>query len=366
MPDNVRDVWSDDELDAALAALGSDVDTDQRALDHARAELLAAARDDVHVADAPPQQPPQEQQPARRARRGWVAAVAAAAAAVVVSVPVLQFGEEPPVDNPAVQQLNSAADEIATHDEPVGPGQYRYVAIRAWYFQTSQDDNPGHDENPYSYLIELLDEIWMPANPRQEWLLRTGETGSYKWVRGSEAEAKAAGELERFPVDVRRAACGGFYYEEDGSDPCAPGDWEVPNLEFMASLPRDPKELYDDLSRQKDADTGIGMVDYIAHMLNSGSVPADLRAALYRVLGMVPGVRVTQQVASLDGRSGVAFGIADDEVRRDVIIDPGTSEYIGERRVFLKGTDEHPAGTLSESTSVTTAVVDGKGVRPTS
>jgi hypothetical protein len=59
MPDNVQNLWSEDDLDTALATLRSDVDTDRRALARARADLLTAAG-----AAEPPAGPP----PARGGR----------------------------------------------------------------------------------------------------------------------------------------------------------------------------------------------------------------------------------------------------------------------------------------------------------
>ena len=84
----------------------------------------------------------------------------------------------------------------------------------------------------------------------------------------------------------------------------------------------------------------------MADLLRSGLVPADLRAALYRVLGKVPGLEITEQVANLDGKKGTAYGISDDGTRHDVIIDPATGQFIGERQITDEGFEGIPAGTV--------------------
>ncbi|HWM07340.1 MAG TPA: CU044_5270 family protein [Actinophytocola sp.] len=350
MPDNVREMWSDDQLDAALAVLRFEVDTDDERLKRARAELLAAAGPPAHVPRWP--------------RRRWWAA-AAAVAAVVAGVLVAPFGNQQPVASAAARELNSAADKIGTSDERVGPGQYRYVATHAWYLQT----DVVSESKQFSYFEEHLMETWAPADWRQEWLRRDTVTGKRQWVEGSEAEAKAAGMApppRRTSED--RAPCGGFSAELEGLDPCLPGNWDQVTPGFMDTLPRDSRQLYDtlrDYERRNhgDGDLSFRMLSHAAELLHTGLVPADLRAALYRMLGMVPGLRITEKVANLDGREGIAFGVAREDQRLDVIIDPATGQYIGERTVTLTVVGGVPAGTVLEYTSVDVAVVDRQGQR---
>jgi hypothetical protein len=67
MPDeegNVRPVWSEDELDLALATLHADEAPDERAFGRARAELLIAAGG--RVEDGPPPAPAPRRLPADR------------------------------------------------------------------------------------------------------------------------------------------------------------------------------------------------------------------------------------------------------------------------------------------------------------
>ena len=354
MSDDVREMWSEDELDAALAALESEVDTKDEALARSRADLMAAAGAPASI-------------PAHRARRHWAwwSAAAATVLAIVGGLVFLQTGNQP-VASAAARELNSAADKIGGADEPVGAGQYRYVATHAWYLQTGV---PSGDKE-FSYFEEHLIETWVPADWRQEWLQRETVTGKRQWVDGSEAEARTAG-LRPPPrrTSENRARCGGFSAAIEGIDPCTPGSWDQVTVGFMDSLPRDPQQLYDTLRdfearEHGDGDRGYRMLSHAAELLHTGLARADLRAVLYRMLGMVPGLRITENVANLDGRKGIAFGMARGDQRLDVIIDPATGQYIGEREVALKGSDAVPAGTVQEYTSVVVAVVDHQGDKP--
>jgi hypothetical protein len=352
MPEeNVRAMWSEDELDRALAALRTGESPDDQAFHRAKAELLVSA-------GAPaPEEPPA---PSRR-RWGWWAA-AGTMAAVVASLLVVQTvrTDNRVPDTVAVRQLNLAADRINAVDEPLGPGEYRYISTHAWWMSTAYE---------YSYLAENLLETWVPADETQEWLWRRDVTGARKWLAGTEPEAQAANiplEDMGWPEGEWQAPCGDWFAEEEQRKPCSiRGSWQSPNAEFMASLPREPEELYDRL-RDDVGDRGEAhMVIYVADILRSGLVPADLRAALYRVLARVPGLEITEQVANLDGAKGTAYGISQDGIRHEVIIDPATGQFIGERQITEKGFAGIPAGTVIDYTSVTTAVVPGMGVRPT-
>jgi hypothetical protein len=344
MADDVREMWSEDELDAALGALQSEVDTDDERLAGARAELLTAAGTKPAAAHAP-----------RRLRRwtGW-AATAATIVALAVGL-VLGHPGNDPVASAAARELNSAAEKIGGSDQPLGPGQYRYIVEHAWWGSAHQIDSGKF----LTFLEEHEIETWVPADERQEWMRRDSVTGNYKWIDGSDAEAKANGVEVPYasPGEKELARCGIFFSNTPGR-PCPHvGDWQEPNKEFMASLPRDPHALYDRLHKDT-AGSGHGptsaMLVYVSDILRSGLVPADLRAALYRALALAPRLEITEKVANLDGRKGIAFGVTVDHERQEVIIDPATGQFIGEREMETNGT-------VDEYTSMTTTVVDHIG-----
>jgi hypothetical protein len=133
--------------------------------------------------------------------------------------------------------------------------------------------------------------------------------------------------------------------------------------EDLDALPDDPQELLEHIHRVRQgqsASTEEQVMVFITDMLRSGLVPAEQRAVLYQTLMLVPGVDVTAGTAVLDGRTGVAIGRweAQREERQEIIIDPDTGAFIGERFILTADMDTVPAGAVSMSAAVTTTVVD--------
>lgn len=145
------------------------------------------------------------------------------------------------------------------------------------------------------------------------------------------------------------------------------GNWQHPTPEFCAELPRDPQRLYARLDTDSPNRPGyLGVVTYAVDALRSGLVPADVRAALYRALLLVPGMSIDEPASNLDGRRGVALAVDDGRYRREIIIDAGRGQFIGERDTLTR---DEPlrglvTGTVTTSTAVTTATVPTIGTPP--
>lgn len=105
---------------------------------------------------------------------------------------------------------------------------------------------------------------------------------------------------------------------------------------------------------------------YVNDVLRTGLVPAGVRAVLYQALALLPDLTVTQREANLAGRVGVALGVDDPSypTRDDIIVDPTTGRYIGERTVQLRAEDGVRAGMVTEFSAVTTVVAQRLGARP--
>jgi hypothetical protein len=168
-----------------------------------------------------------------------------------------------------------------------------------------------------------------------------------------------------WPEGDTRARCGDFHGSSGGSraGSCAArtGGWQQPTPAFLAGLPRDPAALYarlraDTKGHGRDPDAEV--LVYATDALRTGLVPADVRAALYRAVAHLPGLKIVDHQANLDGRQGVALGMSDGGGgTQQIIFDPATGQFIGER-----STDGH--GRPEEITSVTTSVAAAIGVRP--
>jgi hypothetical protein len=360
MPEeNVHEMWSDDELDSALASFRSDVDTNVRVLRDARSTLLAAAADDNG-----PDVRRSAAAPSRRPR--WVIVAAAAAAVLVVAGVLVAVVARPDRGTGTVTPPTTSSrpqnpvDRIKATDEPLRPGQFRYVHEHQWWAEWS--------ESEYVRKVEHRYEIWVPAQERQVWMERRETTGRSVVLNGSEKQARAEGvDPPERVVETYRAPCGDYFSPTDR--PCEfIASFAHPNQEYMASMSRDPAELLAQL-REMTKGGGKATPDSMAFQLVSGflherNVPADLRMAFYRVLAKLPTIEITENVPNLAGHEGTSFAVPDKNFRHEIIVDPGTGQVIGERRRMARTLNGMKQGSVVADSSLETVVVDGMGVRP--
>ncbi|RKT57869.1 CU044_5270 family protein [Saccharothrix australiensis] len=363
------------ELDDALDSINHAARTAEPSLDDIRARVLAAAATG---------QAPRRSRPTR-----WLLPVSAAAAAALIAGVVVTNGVGRPdagggtaatapgtsASVPAMallsahEVLNNAADAIKTVDPQLAPGQYRYIDEHAWYERGTQFgvpvDAPDQTVKGFSYSKEVRREVWIPQDQSGEWLEKRSWLPGVKWLGGNVPRSEAP-EPTAIDTDTgeRRGKCGNFFPDSGGAKSCGdPTDWNNPA--FYANLPRDPQALVEYLreSTAHRGSTPAVMFHWGVEILRAGLMPADLRASWYRALAQLDGVRVYEAAATLDGRTGTAIGIEDEKERRDLIVDPATGEFIGERTVA--GPKPHYAwvepGTVTSSSSITTKVVDGIG-----
>lgn len=368
--DDVRAMWSDAQLDTALATLRSEVDIDLSRLADDRAKLVGSVGDEVRddaVVD------PIAGTPSRRRLSSWIAAAAAVVLVAAITLATqLVPGEErlTPAGTGAAELLERAAAN--TKDTPIAPGQYRHVAEHEWLPQGAPYQQGS--SRPPTGKRERSTETWIPQDWHADWMLRSKECLNVVSLEGDPLPAEQWGCLpsgEQPHESVR--PCGTFTPEWECGEP---GYWGLPNQLFVDSLPRDPialrERLFDDYADylRRVPEAGIPktrpeqrVLSYAGDLLKSGMAPADLRAALYRMIATVHRFTVTDPRASLDGRRGVAFGFEENGIRRELVIEPSTGEFIGTRQVYLRDGRGVPAGVEFYS-SVSTAVVDEMGQRP--
>lgn len=282
-------------------------------------------------------------------RAGWttlgVVVAGGVAATLVLTNVVGLAGWRGGADPAAADSLGqAAAAAITTSDPVVGPGQFLKITTTAVY---SASGDYG------TYLESENGQMYIPADHDDDWVwVRDPSTVVQTFGPGSEKQA-ASDHTTSVPTELVRAPKGAFYNGR-------PMDFG------LDALPRDPQQLLNYIYRTT-AGAGVSpdgeALVFIADTLRTGVVPADLRAALYRALAGIPGVEITDNQATLDGRTGVAFGRDESNgIRQEIIIDPTTGEVIGERYVVLKDGvyPGVPAGSVGGSTSVSTSVVDSE------
>jgi len=281
---------------------------------------------------------------------GTTALAAGALVATLVFTDVLGLaGWRGGADAAAASALSdAAAATIETSDPVVGPGQYLKVDTEAVFTGGGQNA----DWENFAYLGTQNSQLYIPADYSDEWVLVTEPRTAIKvFGEGHEEEAQETAREGFETEDISRAPYGGF-------DNSKPRDWR------LDALPRDPQQLLNYIYRVT-AGHGVSAdgqaFDFISTTLRTGVVPAELRAALYRAAAGIPGVEITDEAATLNGRTGIAFGREEKNGSLyEIIIDPDTGLLIGERQVQLADSLLVPvfAGEVIGWTAVTTTVVD--------
>ncbi|MFF1609416.1 CU044_5270 family protein [Amycolatopsis sp. NPDC058278] len=385
--DNVHRLWTDEELDEGLILMLPGELANRQPLAEARNTLLNAVRSlegrDTLVADTDPVTEPTRKPGLPAGRRWWLSAAAAAVVVVAVGTTVAITGGDhgdpsaqstssvPAVKFASVQQaLDKAADMIhVTGEAPIPAGKFRYTETRGWYLVASK-------ERQFAFLAEELRQTWQPSDFDSEWLLKIRQTGNKQWLVGNEQTPTTEGQNKN---EIRQSgewrARGGQFPEKAlifagrGA-----GKWSAPTKQQLADLPRDPQQLYDLMLKDPylaNKPRGGGVLAVAATLLKTGVVPADLKEAVYRAVAKIPGLKITAQVANLDGRKGVALGVTppDGTYLYEIIVDCDTGEFIGERTTqFTPGGDAGIEGikadTVTSYSSVRTAITDQAGTVP--
>jgi hypothetical protein len=276
-------------------------------------------------------------------RRAFMLAAAAVLVGGVAATGTMGFPGTAGVESAAAAEVleNAAIKTIQTADPLVTAGQYLKVSTTL----VSTFETYGPDGNMVFAQAKEGMDTYVPGDPNAEWVLarpRTELINAY----GISAEFFTSMQND-FDVDgeVVRAKNAEFY----GADKAGPKD--EPTAQYLASLPRDPKDLLKAIRAhtkgQGQSADGQVLV-FVADLLNSHRVPAELRASLYRAVALVPTIDVVERQATIDGRVGVSVGYLEKSsgVRSELIIDTTTGTLIGERNVVAEADSDFPVGTI--------------------
>lgn len=253
--------------------------------------------------------------PRRTRRWGRLAAVAASVAVLTAGALLIQATTAPAPHASAQDVLRRAAR--AASDPATRPDQY-------WKITGTGTTLSGISEGGVDSLAVLR-----------------GEFTSYVAVDGRRPSwsVRGAFTIDSWPVGPPKpelvALQPARVYTTDLAPAAVPGSWQQPNPAWLATLPRDPgalkARLYADAAGAGHSADEEAYV-YLGDVFRSGIVPADLAAALYQVMQTIPGTVVSDQHATLGGRTGVGITHVGSVDKLELVIDPATGQPIGVRQ----------------------------------
>jgi len=290
----------------------------------------------------------------RRGRRRWSMAVASAALAGVVAACVIAFqgGSVTPALASAV--LQRAAD-VAQRQLVPFPRDDQFYYLRSvssyWRPVSAQWTSRGSTTSP-EVRLRVEQQLWFSAG-------RTGLTRSRVLsMHFASSAARRAWERDgrsSFSTSPQRIAtlgAGRYLF----------GDVELSRAQLLR-VTTNPRALY----RRLYAAGGSAREVFveIGDQLRNRPTPAPQRAALYRALALVPGIKLVGATTDSIGRHGEAVAFTDHGVEDELIFDPKTATMLEERTI---ATAHNPlrftAGTIISSTTYIQRAVTDKIAAP--
>lgn len=278
-------------------------------------------------------------------RFGWqVAGAFGVTLALVGGVSVVLARQEPPATGQNVAApLEESAKVVDTHFPELHPKPGQYVLIKSQTMYTAEVDGEVYLYRTERSLYRSADGnaaglIQIKALPPKPYpgrslppVARNEGTGTVEWL-------EIARQCPGWSSDARR------------------------DYAYLSGLPADPDGMRDFLYRkaaQKD-DPDSAAFDNAGDLVRETYMPKAQREALFTAIAAIPGVERAEGVQDSAGREGVALGRQVGGVLTQLIFDPETFAFLGERGTVVK--DEFygaPAGSLVAHTAqMSVEVVD--------
>ncbi|MDT0157517.1 hypothetical protein Q9R19_07780 [Microbacterium sp. ARD32] len=241
--------------------------------------------------------------PALRARRrmprwaglgiGGVVAGAAAVTAIVLGSVVAPVPAAVPTASAAVAQVMNHAAEVTIHasDTTLLPGQYLRIERKTDQLVTDSQ-NAGDKPTENAFRKVVTDVFYVPADRSDDWYVDTRAPVEITKEWGKDAEKFRRSIFSDAPVrdeQLIRLRMKGQHLVENG--------YVAYSAEEFAAMPRDPEELIRWFRVNENAQPGYESLS-ILNAVYLGLPPADLRAALFRALALVPGWEVAHEDGS--------------------------------------------------------------------
>jgi hypothetical protein len=282
-------------------------------------------------------------------RRGWPAVTAGAAvlAAAAVTAGVLS--------RPAARPATATRPPTTGQTGPAGRAPVAAV-LAAAAVRAARGAGAGQTPGPgqFLYVKEVVAKGLGSAHG-----CATAPMTVQAWVT-----ADGSGrQIGTFP-----APCGKLSFDQTYQPGGLP--WQLYGYVKAGSLPTDPAALRRAIVQRFEHGRSLPSATFIyaATFLNAGSPPA-LRAALYRVIETLPGVRNLGTVTDRLGRPGQGIGLVTAGARTELIYDPGSTSVLEEETVAAgppqAGDNQLPAGTVMQYTLyVHQGLVNSTSARP--
>jgi hypothetical protein len=303
----------------------------------------------------------------RRSPRRLPLAIASLGASAAVAAAVLLLSSGPSAEPAAAEVLHQtaavAASGEATPTLQAGPGQYYFtkrkeLEFKGWY-PGSYEVPGGRATRPggFSALVPSESEWWIspeggsrtrqtigiPQFQSRAEQSRWEEAGSplpsnFEPARQAELQSASSGSSERF-LEMRR---GVIDVEDPGPKGAANPELVYPDL---SGVPTDPAELRLAIRNHRVAGVSdepgkplgaMETIEDLGGLLGHPNASPALRAAAFDALAEMSGVELDQNATDLVGRTGYAISYSQGHGRRiELIFDPKTSMYLGERVVLV-------------------------------
>ncbi|WP_145926512.1 CU044_5270 family protein [Amycolatopsis orientalis] len=373
---SVRKVWSEAELDEALADLHAEPEVRQDELSRARAALLRAAGE-VEDELVPVAVPPAKKRPGSWR---WIAAAAAAALVSgggIVAANAFTGGDGP---DPAAHSITAPGDDVLDalrgDDFPLRVNQYRLVTESTW---TTHVTKSG-----LVYQTHEITERWLSPHTLNLAKKRVTTTGEIRWIKGDYQSAQGLGEalpgpstsigVDEIPAPTTTSQAPPTT-TTTGPPPPIPSKaqlrpesgWTNPTVEFLADLPTDPAKMAERLLRDSTwrddrtperLDAAHEMFRMAFTVLRSSQGFGAQRVALCKALARMPGITTESTVT--DGRPALSFSVASADQTRTFIVDVATAAVVRNRAVRARTDKDWPGLTLFD-TAISVVITDAGG-----
>jgi hypothetical protein len=303
--------------------------------------------------------------PRRRPRSGWsrrrlavTGAVAGGLAAVLLAIPVLGGRGTPGGASAQAAAVLHRAALAALRQRPLtaGPSQYLFVE--------SVENAAVITGTKVSRAIDLR-QVWLSASGTRDGLLR-------EQPRSGTAPGRPTGRWQstvlpgchqgRSRAGVRKVTTGGRRVVEIGG----PGSC-TPDPAVLTGLPVTTSGMLAYLYQHRQGQNPPDEQAFITagDLIRERYLTPRPLAALFRAVAQIPGVSVVHGAVTADGRHGIAVQRIFHGTSQQLIFNPATFAFIGEREVAISAASGLKPGTILDSTAVLrVAIVSHIGQQP--